>query len=31
MKLSEIFAREYGNRGVVAITENLSDNSIQNG
>ncbi len=31
MKLSEIFAREYGHRGVVAITENLSDNSIQNG
>ena len=31
MKLSEIFAREYGHRGVVAITENLSDKSIQNG
>ena len=31
MKLSEIFAKEYGHRGVVAITENLSDKSIQNG
>jgi hypothetical protein len=31
MKLSEIFAKEYGHRGVVAITENLSDQSIQNG
>ena len=31
MKLSEIFAKEYGHRGVVAITENLSDKSIKNG
>ena len=31
MKLSEIFAKEYGHRGVVAITENLSDKSIRNG
>lgn len=31
MKLSEIFAKEYGHRGVVAITENLSDKYIQNG
>ena len=31
MKLSEIFAKEYGYKGVVAITENLSDKSIQNG
>jgi len=31
MKLSEIFAKEYGHRGVVTITENLSDKSIQNG
>jgi hypothetical protein len=31
IKLSEIFAKEYGHRGVVAITENLSDKSIQNG
>jgi hypothetical protein len=31
MKLSEILAKEYGHRGVVAITENLSDQSIQNG
>ncbi len=31
MKLSEIFAKEYGHRGVVAITENLSDKSIHNG
>lgn len=31
MKLSEIFAKEYGHRGVVAITENLSDKSLKNG
>jgi len=31
MKLSEIFAKEYGHRGVIAITENLTDKSIQNG
>jgi hypothetical protein len=31
MKLSEIFAKEYGHQGVVAITENLSDKSIQHG
>jgi len=31
MKLSEIFAKEYGHRGVLAITENLSDKSIKNG
>ena len=31
MKLSEIFAKEYGHKGVVAITENLSDKSIRNG
>ncbi len=31
MKLSEIFAKEYGHRGVVAITENLSDKSFQHG
>ena len=31
MKLSEIFAKEYGHRGVIAITENVSDKSINNG
>jgi len=31
MKLSEIFAKEYGHRGVIAITENVSDKSITNG
>jgi len=31
MKLSEIFAKEYGHRGVIAITENVSDKSIGNG
>ena len=31
MKLSEIFAKEYGHRGVIAITENVSDKSISNG
>ena len=31
MKLSEIFAKEYGHRGVMAITENVSDKSITNG
>jgi hypothetical protein len=31
MKLSEIFAKEYGHRGVIAITENVSDKSIKNG
>ena len=31
MKLSEIFAKEYGHRGVLAITENVSDKSINNG
>ena len=31
MKLSEIFAKEYGHRGVLAITENVSDKLINNG
>ncbi|MEI6683763.1 MAG: hypothetical protein WCO44_14090, partial [Bacteroidota bacterium] len=31
MKLSEIFAKEYGHKGVMAITENVSDKSINNG
>ena len=31
MNLSEIFAKEYGHRGVMAITENVSDKSITNG
>jgi hypothetical protein len=31
MKLSEIFAKEYGHRGVIAITESVSDKSIGNG
>ena len=31
MKLSEIFAKEYGHRGVMAITENVSDKSMSNG
>ena len=31
MKLSEIFAKEFGHRGVMAITENVSDKSITNG
>ncbi|MDP1620772.1 MAG: hypothetical protein Q8M08_00390 [Bacteroidales bacterium] len=31
MKLSEIFAKEYSHRGVIAITENVSDKSITNG
>jgi hypothetical protein len=31
MKLSELFAKEYGHRGVLAITESVSDKSIGNG
>jgi hypothetical protein len=31
MKLGEIFAKEYGHRGVLVITENTSDKSLTNG
>jgi hypothetical protein len=31
MKLGEIFAREYGHRGALVITENASDKSLING
>jgi hypothetical protein len=31
MKLGEIFAKDYGHRGVLVITENTSDKSLTNG